>query len=459
MSETNSSCLLTVSLIQQTPLIHFQHDQIGATLRATEVKPKLDRFLREKYGEKNIPDDWFVKGDRTTGALNYKLRFHAMGKPERSRAGEYAIAAFEAETRGDLQEKKEQERKMRSEINGMYFANMVTKKEQVSHGHPRRKTNAQYAEEVRQQYKETVFSATPIIMTVLCMHSDLRKLIEEHLSEFFLTHNFGTRQSKGFGGFSVQLQQPEDPVAKLRKAGYLFFWTNTGRCAPQDCLNHAMTVYAILKGGLNLTNGNPDSPRYIKSYVQREFLDEWIRDQKIGSDKALVKSYVLDWNVTDPDGSHVYEDGYTFIRALLGLADHYEYHKTIEATVTIHPGDLKEEIQRFPSPITVKIVDGKLIFLLDTEAIQPILDRRFFFLTKEQENSLPRFNSPEEKLAYLEEHYPNNWICTPKQFSKKDAYALLSGFVRYFNDKRFKLEKFSAPHKASNALELKMGGN
>ena len=36
------------TLRQHTPMIHFQHDQDGATLRATEVKPKLDRFIVEK---------------------------------------------------------------------------------------------------------------------------------------------------------------------------------------------------------------------------------------------------------------------------------------------------------------------------------------------------------------------------------------------------------------------------
>jgi len=35
----------------KSPIIHFQHDQAGATLRATEVKPKLDRFILEKMGE------------------------------------------------------------------------------------------------------------------------------------------------------------------------------------------------------------------------------------------------------------------------------------------------------------------------------------------------------------------------------------------------------------------------
>ena len=41
---------LKVTLKQHTPLIHFQHDQEGATLRASEVKPKLDKFILTKLG-------------------------------------------------------------------------------------------------------------------------------------------------------------------------------------------------------------------------------------------------------------------------------------------------------------------------------------------------------------------------------------------------------------------------
>ncbi len=44
----NNPFQITFTLKQHTPLIHFQHDQQGATLRATELKPKLDRFIIEK---------------------------------------------------------------------------------------------------------------------------------------------------------------------------------------------------------------------------------------------------------------------------------------------------------------------------------------------------------------------------------------------------------------------------
>ena len=45
---------LVVKLKQHTPLIHFQHSQEGATLRASEVKPKLDKYIIKKV----FDDDW-----------------------------------------------------------------------------------------------------------------------------------------------------------------------------------------------------------------------------------------------------------------------------------------------------------------------------------------------------------------------------------------------------------------
>ena len=41
---------LKVTLKQHTPLIHFQHDQYGATLRASEVKPRFDKYLTQTIG-------------------------------------------------------------------------------------------------------------------------------------------------------------------------------------------------------------------------------------------------------------------------------------------------------------------------------------------------------------------------------------------------------------------------
>ena len=36
---------MTIKLLAQSPMIHFQGKIDGATLRGSELKPKLDRFL------------------------------------------------------------------------------------------------------------------------------------------------------------------------------------------------------------------------------------------------------------------------------------------------------------------------------------------------------------------------------------------------------------------------------
>ena len=36
---------INIELKQITPMLHFQGNETEATLRATELKPKLDRFI------------------------------------------------------------------------------------------------------------------------------------------------------------------------------------------------------------------------------------------------------------------------------------------------------------------------------------------------------------------------------------------------------------------------------
>lgn len=60
------------TLKQHTPIIHFQSDQSGATLRATELKPKFDRFLISQFKKENIDfKNFLINQDKY--ALNYKI--------------------------------------------------------------------------------------------------------------------------------------------------------------------------------------------------------------------------------------------------------------------------------------------------------------------------------------------------------------------------------------------------
>ena len=82
---------IVVQLVQDTPMWHSQGAFNDCCLRATEVKPKLDRFLLAKLdkGELSVngcaltsrdgvPSTWWANEDKT--AFNYKMRISAQSR-------------------------------------------------------------------------------------------------------------------------------------------------------------------------------------------------------------------------------------------------------------------------------------------------------------------------------------------------------------------------------------------
>lgn len=136
---------LIVTLKQHTPLIHFQHDQEGATLRISDVKPRLDKFILGKLSkeerEKGEREGWIkVKDGRA--CLSYQM-----------------VAASEGKTFS-------KELKI---INATRIALMYEKT------------------------KITIFSN----------HEFVIEKMEDLLPVFFVINNFGYRQSKGYGSYTV----------------------------------------------------------------------------------------------------------------------------------------------------------------------------------------------------------------------------------------------------------------
>ena len=71
---SNNKFKVEFTLKQHTPIIHFQSDQVGATLRATELKPKFDRFLINYVfkNDKKQYQEYLI--DKDKNALNYKVK-------------------------------------------------------------------------------------------------------------------------------------------------------------------------------------------------------------------------------------------------------------------------------------------------------------------------------------------------------------------------------------------------
>lgn len=153
---------LEFTLRQHTPMIHFQHDQAGATLRATEVKPKLDRYLIDRLGGwESIPSDWRVGGQKANHeALDYKIHFSS-------------VIQFKFHK---------------------HIIDQHNPKELV------------------------VFSS--LDGKLLCYHAALANEIKQNLPGFFAAHNFGNRTSKGYGSFTVELIDGAPPSTGDPKSNF-----------------------------------------------------------------------------------------------------------------------------------------------------------------------------------------------------------------------------------------------
>ncbi|MDD3702425.1 MAG: hypothetical protein WCR58_10935 [Bacteroidales bacterium] len=224
---------LEFTLKQHTPIIHFQHDQDGATLRATEVKPKLDRFIIEKLTGKSGKEafeafkenaewkKWLVgKGEHT--ALDYKMRIEA-----RNSETTYI--------------------KDRHENSPMYFGNMGNKQEDIA------------------KYKHFKFTNEEIHCTIFSFADNIKignnensilELIQENLYEFFFINNFGTRQSKGYGSFTVDRVNGHRLPTQLSTKYYFQINSNDWK----EVMAQISLFYKTLRSGINI-----GTPKYYET--------------------------------------------------------------------------------------------------------------------------------------------------------------------------------------------------
>ena len=179
------------TLKQHTPMIHFQSDQSGATLRATELKPKLDRFLLEQV--KDIP---FVKNANGSKSLDYKVKISTTGISTKSLPNSF-----------------------------MFFANNVIKEDK----------DKKYMIKVS-AVKVEFFSFNRVVI------ENIKKLFEE----FMLISNFGARSSKGYGSFSTH---KEDHEKILKKYYPIVFKVSNPNM--NDWENTVDTLHKKLKAGIN----------------------------------------------------------------------------------------------------------------------------------------------------------------------------------------------------------------
>ena len=361
----------TYTLTPHSPLIHFQWDSDYATLRATEVKPKLDRYIVKHCRE--IPKQW--KKDNINGkiSLNYKMR----------------IVTDENNKPIDLG---------RNTPYDIFYGNMGE----------------------NTPIKKGVMNKSTL--TITCFHKDLLKYIDEIIGDFFIVTNFGTMQSKGFGSFTVDEKSVDDKhICEVLKTEY----TNNGHCYKfstnsKFAFKNIKTIYSLIKSGLNFTNdeekkANADSDPNIP--YKRSILFDYMHDlsefhlPNIGNEKAWMKQQ----GISPILGRQKKQkgDNCMYVRALLGIGERIEYLKekpvkgkkiNKEAvTITEQPEgkDEKEKkakkIERLNSPILFKVIYN-VVYFVGCEPNESIYGKTFSFsstlghntLTVPEKNDLPQ---------------------------------------------------------------------
>ena len=325
----------TIYLKQQTPMWHFQPEIPGCCLRATEVKPKLDRFLLEHY-----PDDKVLVRVGDTDALDYKLSFE-VGDDEMY----------------DLDPKKFT----------LYFGNM-------GEGTPE---------------KKLVFYKKPIMMRLFSLNMELIEHIKKHLNEFFATHSFGTRQDKGFGYFfpegqdfneafnakykinfdltlnpySYKEQQNKKDIVTIKLYEELFKYIEYFHKIIRSGINENGKCYdSFLKKFVEKKlpkdeHGNImmwDKPliRYILQYENERYLKKCGQEKTKKEDKFKVSPKIK----REDKECEKYRDNkghLRLFREMLGLASSQDwefYDDTIKISEHVEEGKTKT-ITRFKSPI------------------------------------------------------------------------------------------------------------
>lgn len=308
-------------LRQNTPIWHFQHNQYGAILRATEVKPKLDRFLIAN-DDGSIKDEWYLKGENIK-SLDYKLRIYSSSSP-------YKADSFP-----------------------LFFGNMGSSKK---------------PEELNVSKKKALFFKGDIFLEIFSFHTGLLTIVEKSLPDFFFIHNFGTRQSKGFGSFSI-LDDSQDTAdvkqeykvengceLKLLSSFKLEGKTHTQVFQAVDLF------YKSIRGGVL---GKMD-PVLVEWLRNKNGNLEW--DRKVMAKLFKPVKGIVPSSVENPGKDFMYRD-------YLGLATD-SFVKPWRATIS----KKSKTIERFKSPVfikPIKNIDGYSIYVGYYNTVEKLKNAQF----------------------------------------------------------------------------------
>lgn len=361
---------LKVTLKQHTPLIHFQHEQDGATLRASEVKPKLDRYIIERIGKGSYDEvkkrvkeehkDWFIR-KQGCYALDYKMSISAENLSTSKIEGYFGYNQKEKPFPAP-----------------MFFGNMERKMEKRASFH-----------------KKFFVKSNNLTLKIVCFKDEILDTILDYLYLFFMHTNFGTRQSKGYGSFSWDkedwktiMKKNGKNETKIPSPGSLHF---TIKGDEYKLFQEMEWFYKAIRSGINdciYRNQRMESIFYMKS-----LMFAYAKNKHLQWEKKTIKSFF--YNLFSLEGDYAdkinekeisnhpgdndvltyisgKEEKYLF-KDCLGLSTIEKWNKPVidKSGTLFYDGDfilnkstatskkIPESVQRMKSPILLKPIKVK----------------------------------------------------------------------------------------------------
>ncbi len=408
-----NGCKLKVQLEAQSPIIHFQHDRAGATLRASEVKPKLDRFLLNKMEQETGKRVAVLKEDngyavmftdKEHNALNYRMNFEVPGNAYWVEPGTFKPESY-----------------------SIYYGNSGVHDEK--------------------EKKKAVF--TNPVMNLMCFNQVLRNYIEKYLVEFFAVTNFGTMQDKGFGSFmpkeclqksgELTLEETKRFAEMLKQAaGSVHCYSMSFVRVPEEInaknawctkvFKQIKDFYGIMKSGQNFGGY---SRSYLFQYMHGTDNKGNRGDLSIDNEKAWLKQKGIVPIIEKNGKTDRVDKNPRYVRALLGVGAGMSFiqkdGKRLKVKINHKKGD-GDAIERMDSPVKFKIIRNK-VFITAEEVPEEIYGRMFEFQNKER-------NWDGNKRGSL---------MTPSKEDFKDGkfdiQTFLACYVNYYNSRKLRKDK------------------
>ena len=337
---------LEFTLKQHTPIIHFLPGQPGATLRATELKPKLDKFLIrhafnndfERYkthlvGWRDVKRESDFDGKK---AFDYKVKVGAV------RSEKFAINAFP-----------------------LFFGNMGQEQE---------------------NYKEFVFSHKPFSIEFFSFNTGLLDLIQTHFPAFLFKTNFGTRQSKGFGAFYLS---ETDPAYTLFSSKFHFtieLPQDQGRPDTQRTYQDFKKIFTVIDVIYkSLRSGINDIGSHGPRFYFKPMMFVCAKQYGIQWDKRTIKKHYFSRELSSQIRSHgssdilSYSSDDALMKEVLGLSSSETWKFPYNATITKENINYEKDqkIERFKSPITFKIIRQNHSGIYDVFILTDPINKKF----------------------------------------------------------------------------------